>query len=87
MSLNPCFNGRYSQSVYNTRFENWQKVLILVLMEDTLRALTTSDSGDDLWVLILVLMEDTLREKSSGRRSKKLISLNPCFNGRYSQRL
>ena len=30
-------------------------------------------------------MEDTLREKSSGRRSKNLISLNPCFNGRYSQ--
>ena len=29
-------------------------------------------------------MEDTLRE-SSGRRSKKLLSLNPCFNGRYSQ--
>ena len=39
-------------------------VLILVLMEDTLRvSLTTSDSGDDL-VLILVLMEDTLRAVS-----------------------
>ena len=35
--LNPCFNGRYSQSL-----ETWVKkedtaVLILVLMEDTLR--------------------------------------------------
>ena len=35
--LNPCFNGRYSQScikVYNNYYSN---VLILVLMEDTLR--------------------------------------------------
>ena len=36
-SLNPCFNGRYSQSV--TEFKDWlaANVLILVLMEDTLR--------------------------------------------------
>ena len=36
--LNPCFNGRYSQSL---SLETWVKkedtVLILVLMEDTLR--------------------------------------------------
>ena len=29
-------------------------------------------------------MEDTLREKTM-RVQSKLISLNPCFNGRYSQ--
>ena len=61
-SLNPCSNGRYSQSE-KTFFllHPKAKVLTLVLMEDTLRV-TTSDSGDDLWiVLILVLMEDTLR--------------------------
>ena len=54
-------------------------------MEDTLRVISDFDNFDDVEVLILVLMEDTLR----GRRSKNLlrlrISLNPCFNGRYSQ--
>ena len=54
-------------------------------MEDTLRVFEDEDNVD-LEVLILVLMEDTLRgnKKSSGRRSKTC--LNPCFNGRYSQR-
>ena len=37
-SLNPCFNGRYSQSEININFINIEIVLILVLMEDTLRA-------------------------------------------------
>ena len=37
-------------------------VLILVLMEDTLRELYNDDVAvDELYVLILVLMEDTLR--------------------------
>ena len=36
-------------------------------------------------VLILVLMEDTLREGSE-LGAYKTIGLNPCFNGRYSQR-
>ena len=47
-SLNPCFNGRYSQRKRNIRECSQPLVLILVLMEDTLRA---SDSGDDLWIL------------------------------------
>ena len=35
--LNPCFNGRYSQShIVNVKM-NERAVLILVLMEDTLR--------------------------------------------------
>ena len=36
-SLNPCFNGRYSQSKNVTVLKNIATVLILVLMEDTLR--------------------------------------------------
>ena len=35
--LNPCFNGRYSQSLFETLVDRLRKVLILVLMEDTLR--------------------------------------------------
>ena len=36
-SLNPCFNGRYSQRGYVCRDAEVKTVLILVLMEDTLR--------------------------------------------------
>ena len=37
-SLNPCFNGRYSQRTATAQSEEQAKpVLILVLMEDTLR--------------------------------------------------
>jgi hypothetical protein len=42
-SLNPCFNGRYSQRAISLMKENNAKVLILVLMEDTLR-----DDGKNL---------------------------------------
>ena len=35
--LNPCFNGRYSQRFFQRKKLSLQKVLILVLMEDTLR--------------------------------------------------
>ena len=61
-SLNPCFNGRYSQSVVELR--NFLKVLvlILVLMEDTLRVPMLAAGLAALAVLILVLMEDTLRD-------------------------
>ena len=37
-------------------------------------------------VLILVLMEDTLREPNKIAIKMGQLSLNPCFNGRYSQR-
>ena len=36
-SLNPCSNGRYSQSCHSLLFLHLFHVLILVLMEDTLR--------------------------------------------------
>ena len=35
--LNPCFNGRYSQSLFLALFAIAIVVLILVLMEDTRR--------------------------------------------------
>ena len=35
--LNPCFNGRYSQSQVLMSLTTTDEVLILVLMEDTLR--------------------------------------------------
>ena len=41
-SLNPCFNGRYSQSITNVlAARSGNQVLILVLMEDTLRVYQT----------------------------------------------
>ena len=54
-------------------------------MEDTLRGY---DSYTLCWlssVLILVLMEDTLRATLCVGLAV-IVSLNPCFNGRYSQR-
>ena len=39
MGLNPCFNGRYSQSQSEECERCSTRVLILVLMEDTLRVL------------------------------------------------
>ena len=59
--LNPCFNGRYSQRKRLKRLEKSIAVLILVLMEDTLRVNAASTQSDGVVVLILVLMEDTLR--------------------------
>ena len=59
--LNPCSNGRYSQS-HQPRFdEKALPVLILVLMEDTLREFGNVLKIILLSVLILVLVEDTLR--------------------------
>jgi len=54
-------------------------------MEDTLRACEDGGTGRTAKVLILVLMEDTLR---AGFYIEKvqITCLNPCFNGRYSQR-
>ena len=57
-------------------------------MEDTLRVFLTQREITLCWlVLILVLMEDTLREDADVKNfDKAAIGLNPCFNGRYSQR-
>ena len=86
ISLNPCFNGRYSLSLLKVSTRTNDKVLILVLMEDTLWA-RVQDEGWKGWsVLILVLMEDTLWVKRLNFSASKYC-LNPCFNGRYSLRL
>ena len=54
-------------------------------MEDTLRANGLSHYEETVNVLILVLMEDTLRDKVMNAMNN-FSGLNPCFNGRYSQR-
>ena len=61
-------------------------VLILVLMEDTLRDEQFFSYRLHLQVLILVLMEDTLRGLCECTELHSHHCLNPCFNGRYSQR-
>ena len=85
-SLNPCFNGRYSQRPLRVITLYLQAVLILVLMEDTLREFHSYRLHLQRRVLILVLMEDTLRELIKKGDNPSWRSLNPCFNGRYSQR-
>ena len=55
-------------------------------MEDTLRDLSFYLHYHFHQVLILVLMEDTLREELRQGSHRSLRCLNPCFNGRYSQR-
>ena len=61
--LNPCFNGRYSQRYMGVLTRLLPFVLILVLMEDTLREAISLMKENNTKVLILVLMEDTLRVK------------------------
>ena len=55
-------------------------------MEDTLRVIINHKNKDYEKVLILVLMEDTLRGVTIMEKKSIIESLNPCFNGRYSQR-
>ena len=56
-------------------------------MEDTLRVVTSlTFLLSVLQVLILVLMEDTLRAIQPPLILAGFVRLNPCFNGRYSQR-
>ena len=54
-------------------------------MEDTLREHSAYLIGYLMDVLILVLMEDTLRVLQNLMLLYPIQSLNPCFNGRYSQ--
>ena len=61
-----------------------EKVLILVLMEDTLGEQVIEQLVKNGAVLILVLMEDTLGGTLI-RKTTTFQCLNPCFNGRYSR--
>ena len=54
-------------------------------MEDTLRVIAIIICAAAIEVLILVLMEDTLRDLLEEPEETTDWSLNPCFNGRYSQ--
>ena len=84
--LNPCSNGRYSQRGYACRPAQNCKVLILVLMEDTHREAKAHQTKKWSCVLILVLMEDTHRGRWVLHTDLWGCGLNPCSNGRYSQR-
>ena len=69
LCLNPCFSGTYSQSV-SKGSESWiVNVLILVLVEHTLRGLVSLANDRGETVLILVLVEHTLRDKKFLLRS------------------
>ena len=58
-------------------------VLILVLVEDSLRAqIDYFDRNFFSRVLILVLVEDSLRAESIPPDCAEKASLNPCFSGR-----
>ena len=60
-------------------------VLILVLMEDALVHNEYFLKPENLCVLILVLMEDALVLFKSETVCWKMVSLNPCFNGRCTR--
>ena len=76
-SLNPCFSGTYSQSVTIIYDHNKGSVLILVLVEHTLRVDADEATGTKVVVLILVLVEHTLRVTTivwhAGKNAKVLI--------------
>ena len=59
--LNPCFSGTYSQRTGKLFFTYGAKVLILVLVEHTLRGNLVRFNHYARRVLILVLVEHTLR--------------------------
>ena len=85
LSLNPYSTGRYSTSGFNKiAFLEDVKVLILILLEDTLRDNAIWLSNDAL---------DGLNPYSTGRYSTRIVllaaseryaSLNPYSTGRYS---
>ena len=64
--------------------KEFEKVLILVVMEDGLWQQRKAMSAQQL-VLILVVMEDGLWLLRSALTAEKPYRLNPCCNGRWSQ--
>ena len=83
--LNPCFNGRYSQSGQYGTFAGKSKSLNPCFNGRYSQSNSKSAKDILLSVLILVLMEDTLRDERNYQVRTFTRSLNPCFNGRYSQ--
>ena len=78
LGLNPYYNGRYS-----TRISTKAKtvfcliVLILIIMEDTLRVNAMDVTVFVILVLILIIMEDTLREQKLQSITNQHINLAP----------
>ena len=64
--LNPYSDGRCSKSIsFGNEVVFAESVLILILMEDALRAYNEMVSNSETFsVLILILMEDALRARS-----------------------
>ena len=62
------------------------QVLILVLVEHTLRGCQQGCRSQGWYVLILVLVEHTLRVAAFQTVATQRVGLNPCFSGTYSQR-
>ena len=78
VSLNPYYNGRYSTSKSINLIIYVMKVLILIIMEYTLRAQQKPFRLQRSYVLILIIMEYTLREVilySTNYQHIKLIKL------------
>ena len=74
-----------SDDSVNEQARSFEEVLILVLMEDGLgQALRMAKKSSKGFVLILVLMEDGLGQ-SFDNNIQEFLSLNPCFNGRWSR--
>ena len=58
------------------------KVLILVVMDDPLRALNGGQTAEFTGnVLILVVMDDPLRDQQRFVQKQEWTRLNPCCNG------
>ena len=69
--LNPCFNGRYSRSITEkSLYLKGLKVLILVLMEDTLGVIQ---------FLIKMLLASSLNPCFNGRYSRRIINFQKVF--------
>ena len=87
-SLNPCSCGRWSQSMATSTLFGKEIVLILVLVEDGLRAVRRC--------MYDKVTGESLNPCSCGRWSQRLYfatqrfllkGLNPCSCGRWSQRI
>ena len=66
-SLNPYSNGRYSERMKKEEYSSLIEVLILILMEDTLRVVTR---------LTFVTKEKRLNPYSNGRYSESNLTIN-----------
>ena len=86
LCLNPCCNGRGSKTRDGQSSPlSRAQVLILVVMEEGQRPLTTLACLVQLLVLILVVMEEGQRLLHRPAGIHRITGLNPCCNGRGSK--